>query len=323
MPSPYRRDVARLKAEVVARVAAGESLRAIGAVAGMPCQATVRKWALADAGFAGDLAAARARAGALELRYDAAVAAAFLARAKGGETVNALLRAPGMPSRRAYRHWQATEPGFAEAVAALRRRRDEAIGAQGRARRRAFDQALADRIVVAVHMGATLEAALAGDPAAPCKPTLRRWRREEPEFDRVLKMAFEGWRARWGVARNCIPQVAEDIVDQIVVGHTFASIAREGGPSRTTLRRWIAARPDFAAEVAEACELRDAWFQEQVAAVAASTPPGAVSEAKRAVGPILRHMVRLRHRPGAVHRKRGACDEPSDTDHPRAPLSRG
>ena len=98
MPSPYRRDVARLKAEVVARVAAGESLRAIGAVAGMPCQATVRKWALADAGFAGDLAAARARAGALELRYDAAVAAAFLARAKGGETVNALLRAPGMPS---------------------------------------------------------------------------------------------------------------------------------------------------------------------------------------------------------------------------------
>lgn len=305
MPSPYRRDVARLKAEVVARVGAGESLRAIGAVAGLPGHQTVRKWALADPEFAEALAAARVQAGALELRYDAGVAAAFLARARAGEQVNALLLAPGMPSRRAYRHWQATEAGFAHAVAGLRARRDRAIGAHGRARRRAFDPALADRIVLAVYAGATLEAALASEPALPCKPTLRRWRREAPQFDRALKEAFANWRERWGVARNCIPQVAEDIVDAIVTGATFASIAREGGPSRTTLRRWVGARPDFASAVAEACELRDAWFHEQVSAVAETTPPGGVAEAKRAVGPILRHMTRLRHRPGAVHRKRG------------------
>jgi transposase-like protein len=305
MPSRYRRDVARLKAEIVARVEAGESLRAIGAAPGLPGHQTVRKWALEDAGFAAELAVARSRAGSLELRYDEALAAAFLARARAGEQINALLREPGMPSRRAYRAWQATEAPFAAAVLALRQRRDRAIGEHGRARFRAWDPALGERIIAAVSEGATLEAALAGDPALPCKPTLRRWRREQPAFDAVLRMIFADWRGRRAVARDCIPQVAEDIVDQIVTGGTFASISREGGPSRTTLRRWVAARPDFAAEVAQACELRDDWFREQVAATAAMTPPGAVGEARRSVGPILRHMVRLRHRPGTVHRRRG------------------
>ena len=315
MASPYRRDVARLKAEVVARVGAGETTRGIGAGSGMPCVDTVWRWTLADPAFAADLAAARARAAALELRYDPAVAAEFLARAQAGEAVNDLLRAAGMPSRRTYRHWQATEASFAEAVAGLRARRDRAIGARGRARFRAFDAALGDRIVLAVYAGMTLEEALASDAVLPCRPTLRRWRREAPQFDRALKEAFAERRERWGVARDCVPEVTEDITHAIAVGHTFASIARDGGPSRTTLRRWVAARPDFAAAVARACELRDDWFNEQVVEVAMRTPPGGMREAKKAVGPILRHMTRLRHRPGAVHRRRGV--EPSNTAHPR------
>lgn len=304
MPSRYRRDAARLKAEIVARVEAGESLRAIGGAPGLPGAETVRKWARVDAGFAAELAAARSRAGSLGLRYDAAVAEAFLARARAGETINALLREPGAPSRRAYRCWQASQPAFAEAVLALRRRRDRQIGLRGRARFRAWDPVLGERILRAVSEGATLDEALAGDPVLPCKPTLRRWRREQPQFDAVLRMILADWRGRRAVARNCTPEVAEEIAERIVEGGSFASISREpGGPSRTTLRRWVAARPDFAAEVARACDLREDWYREQVVAIAKATPPGGVTDGKRAVGPILRHMVRLRHRPGAVHRK--------------------
>jgi hypothetical protein len=61
----------------------------------------------------------------------------------------------------------------------------------------------------------------------------------------------------------------------------------------------VAARPDFAQAVARACELRDDWFNEQVVDAALR------GARKRDVGPILRHMTRLRHRPGAVHRRRG------------------
>ena len=167
MPSPYRREATRLKAEIVARVAAGESLRALGALSGLPGAHTVRNWARADPGFAAELAVARARGAERGCAFDEAKAAAFLARARAGEPINALLHEPGMPGRRAYRYWQATDAAFAEAVLALRRRRDQQIGVHGRARLRAWDPALGDRIIVAVHKGATLAEALAGDPALP------------------------------------------------------------------------------------------------------------------------------------------------------------
>ena len=312
MPSPYRRDVAHLKAEVLARVGAGETLRAIGAAPGPPCVETVRKWTLADAGFAGDLAAARARAGSLELRYDEAVAAAFLARARAGETINALLREPGMPSRRGYRYWQATQAPFAEAVWALRQRRDQGIGERGRARYRAWDAGLGDRIILAIHRGGRLEDVLAGDPALPSRPIVRRWRREQPEFDAVLKMLIAAHRRARGAAPGCTSEMTDKVVARIVEGGSFASVGREPGmPSRQTLRRWMRVRPEFAKAVAWACHHREDWYRDQIALIAESATPGKV--ARRRMGPLLRQLVRLRHRPGAVHRKR----EPTNTDHPR------
>lgn len=298
----------RLKREILARVTGGESLRVLQAVAGLPGPHCVRNWALADPEFASELATARLRSVERPLQLDDAMAAAFLARARAGETINDLLRAPGMPRRRAYRRWLSTDLAFAEAILALRQRRDQQIGERGRARYRGWDPALGDRIIVAVNKGATLEGALAADPALPSLPIVRRWRREQPQFDWVLRTMFTAPRRRGlvrGTAPRCTPRMAQAIVDRIVRGGSFASIGREPRmPSRQTLRRWVAVRPDFAAAVAQACEHREDWYYDQIQMIAEDATPGTVAEAKRRMGPLLRQLVRLRHRPGAVHRRR-------------------
>jgi hypothetical protein len=269
----------------------------------------VRKWARADPAFAAELAGARARAGSLRYRFDEGVAAAFLARARAGETINDLLRQPGMPGRRAYRHWQATQAHFAEAVFALRQRRDHQIRDKARARYRAWDPALADRIILSVHRGATLAQALAGDPELPCLPIVRRWRREQPEFDAVLRMMLPAWRRKRGEARGCTPELTERVVDHIIEGGSFNSLGREPGmPSRQTLRRWVRVRPEFAQAVAWACHHREDWYRDQIQMIAESATPGTMKETRRRMGPLLRQLVRLRHRPGAVHRKASPAD---------------
>ena len=307
MPSPYRRDVARLKAGIVERVARGEALRVVCGEAGVPGRETVRAWARADAAFGDALAEAEARG---EWRrvwaFDEAVAAAFLARARAGETVKSLLGSAGMPSRRTYRHWQATQAPFAEAVFALRQQRAAELGARGRGRRRAFDPVLADRLIVALHKGAraglTLEAVLAADPALPCRPTLRRWRRENPAFDQGMRMILA---ARRGVGRPVPEVLVDDIVGHIVEGGSFASYERAGGPTRATLRRWHGRDPAFAEAVAQACEWREDGYEDQILDIAMRTPPGPLRAMNRAVGPLKRQLVRLRHRPGAAHTRRG------------------
>lgn len=312
MPSQYRRDLPRLKAAIVARVLAGQSLRATCADPAMPRVQTVRNWAAADPGFAAELVDARRRAEwRRRFAFNEGDAAAFLARARAGETVNSLIGAAGMPSRRTYRYWCATDAGFAEAVAALRHQRDAQIGAHGRARFRAFDQGLADRLIVALHrglpMGFKFEEVLAADPALPSRPVVTRWRRERPEFDRVLRMIFAACRYLHNSGFRVPADLSEAMCDVIVEGGSFASLSRmPQGPARATLRLWHRADPVFAAAVAWACEARDDFLHEQVCEVAERTPPGPIREMNRAVGPLLRQMVRLRHRPGAVHVKREA-----------------
>ena len=310
MPSAYRRSATRMKAEIVARTAAGEVQRAICAAPGMPTAHTVRNWAKADPAFGEALAAARRRGDWVRLwGFDEAKAAAFLARARAGEGVHALLGAPGMPTRKQYDRWRASQPAFAQAAFALLKRRDAGLGERGRARRRDFDPALADRIIVGLHKGLPrglrLEDVLAADPALPCKPVLRRWRREQPQFDRVLRMIFSAWRARRGALRPVPDFLAEDICSHILEGGSFASFERlPGAPSRQTPRRWVKNDLRFADQVAWACEGRDELFDELIYEAARRTPPGPLAEMKRAIGPLSRQQTRLRHRPGAVHRRR-------------------
>jgi hypothetical protein len=280
-------------------------LQAVSAAPGLPCKDIVRRWARADGEFTEALRIARAQAEWLALRYDEAVAAEFLRRARAGETINDLLREPGMPSRRAYRHWQMTQAPFCEAIGALRQRRDQGIAERCRARYRDWDAGLGDRIILGVHRGGRLAEVLAGDPALPSLPIVRRWRREQPEFDAVLRMMIAAHRRVRGAAPGCTPAMTDKIVARIVMGGSFASVGREPGmPSRQTLRRWMRVRPEFAEAVAWACHHREDWYYEQITLIAEAATPGNLKAARRQMGPLLRHLVRLRHRPGAVHRKR-------------------
>lgn len=304
MPSPYRRDVPRLKAQILVRVGAGAALRGIGAEAGMPGAQTVRNWARADAGFAAELRGARQQADWRKRQaFDPAKAQAFLARAQAGETVRSLLGAPGLPTTANYRHWKANHPPFAEAARALLARRNAEIGARGRARRRAWDPVLGDRIIVGLHKGTPLDDLLASDPLLPCRPTLTRWRREQPLFDGALRMLFSAWRARRPSLLRAPPPRVTAVVTHIVKGGSFASFSRRpGAPTRGTLRRWVRVNPGFAAEVALACEQRDYWYEDQILMIAEDAGAGTVGIARRDIGRLKRQLTRLRHRPGTPHR---------------------
>jgi hypothetical protein len=310
MPSHYRRDAPRLKAEIVARVDAGEALHAVCASPGMPGKDSVRAWAKSDVAFGEALAAARRRAAWRRLwAFDEAKAAAFLARARAGEPVKSLLGRPGMPSHGQYHRWRAAQPPFAEATFALRQRRDARARAWGLARRRDFDRVLADRIVVQMNKGLRLEDILAADPELPGSVTLARWRRQQPEFDAVLRRIFAARRR----AAPVVPEpVVDGVVDHIVKGGSLASFSRlPGAPSRGTLRRWMRDR-NFAAAVAQACEFREEWYEDQILMLAQTSPAGSVGEAERSIGQLKRQLARLRGRPGPPKQKK-----------PGSPLPRG
>ena len=131
---------------------------------------------------------------------------------------------------------------------------------------------------------------------------LTRWRREAPAFDAVLRMIFAARRAMGPRVHGLL---VEDVADHIVEGGSFASYSRApGGPARGTLRRWYRADRAFARAVDEACERREEMLDFELWLAAEQVPPGPVKEMTRAVAPIIRNMVRLRHRPGAVHRRR-------------------
>lgn len=304
MPGQYRRDAARLKAEIVGRADAGEALRAICASPGVPAEDTVRTWAKADAAFGEALATARRRGTWRRLwTFDEAMAAAFLSRARAGEPIGSLLGQAGMPTRETYRRWKTAQPPFAEAVFALRQRRDVQLGERGRARRRPFDQALADRIIVRLNAGVfaklRLEEVLAADPDLPSSVILTRWRREQPEFDNVLRVIAS-------VRRRAVAPVPEPIVrrvvSHIVEGGSLASFSRlRGAPSQGMLRRWRR-DPGFAREVARACDWREEWYHDQILMAAQDATPQTACEIQRRIGALKRHLGRLHHRPGPVRR---------------------
>jgi hypothetical protein len=238
--------------------------------------------------------------------------AAILARVEAGARLRAVCAGAGMPCVHTVRNWALADGRFAQALA-LARRIGDARRKPGR--RRAFDQALADRIIVGVNKGLKLEAVLAADPALPCRPTLRRWRREEPEFDLVLRKMFAAWRSlgqglagaspRGSAGERRVPELARAVVcEAIRDGGSFASLARDGLASRGTLRRWYRADPDFAEAVDDACDFREETLDFELWMAAEGVPPGPVREMNRAVAPITREILRMRHRPGAVHRAR-------------------
>ena len=203
--------------------------------------------------------------------------------------------------------------GFAHAMAQARR-----IGARRRRpgrRQRTFDAVLANRIIAGVSKGLKLAAVLAADPALPCRPTLRRWRREAPAFDAVLKAIFADWRGRGHGLCGASPRglrgerrVPELVRDIGLRGDPGRRVVRQPGAGRVGVARHAAALvsggPGVRAGRGRGLRLSRGDLGLRAWIAAEQVPPGPVREMNRAVAPITREILRMRHRPGAVHRRR-------------------
>ena len=308
MPRPYP-DRRGLQRAVLARVAAGETVKAVGLEAGMPSQDLVSVWARADPVFRAELDDALRRGAWRRLyAFDEAKAAAFLARVRAGEAVNDVVGQPGMPGRKTYRYWKATQASFAEAMGAIRQRRDTHLGLRARDRLwRAWDPAVADRIVARLWMGTPLRDLKAADPDLPGVEIVRRWRREQPGFGRAVDFVLAAWarkRPGWQADRRCTPALSEAIREKLVMGGSFRSIGAEPGmPSATRMGRWMRTEPAFAAMVREACVDREDWYREHIDVVESEMAPGMTVAELKAIrarsAPWRVQLGRLKTRPGS------------------------
>jgi hypothetical protein len=154
--------------------------------------------------------------------------------------------------------------------------------------------------------GATLREILRSDPAFPSLTVLARWRREQPEFDAMLAFVIGAWRRKAGVRGGYTPALAEAVVDGILAGGSLRSLGRRGDlPCQRTLYNWVRTRPDFAAAVARACEVREHWYDDQMFEIAMQAPVIGVREARRRMAPLSKQLTRLRKRPGWKRRRDG------------------
>jgi hypothetical protein len=219
-----------------------------------------------DAAFAAEVAAAREQASwRRRIAFDEAQARALIKRLEPADRPLAeVLRDPDMPGYRVFRTWRRGDPWFAEEINRVLAPKAEAKADRLRARYRAFDPAVAERLGLRLWKGETLRAVLRSDKAFPSLAVLARWRREEPQFDRMLRVVFEGWRRKRGrEASLCTPALTWTIVAALLQGESLRSVSRQPGmPSQGALYSWVRTRPDFAEAVANACEDREDWFRE-------------------------------------------------------------
>ncbi|MEW5687317.1 MAG: hypothetical protein AB1942_20575 [Pseudomonadota bacterium] len=301
-------DRPQIQREILARVEAGETVRAICAGPGMPCPRSVTNWARADAaGFGEALRAARGRA--LERRrdgYDEAVAQAVLARLRDGARVDDVWREPGMPGRRKWCRWVRSQAHIAEEYDGLMRQRAETrTPRMRRGRYRAFDPAVGERLVRRLSDGEPLRAVLRSDKAFPSLAVLARWRRENPDFGRRIGEVLQGWRRRRGRERTrCTPEVTAWVNLLLSKGHSLRGISRmPGAPSLKAFYNWVRDREGFASAVEWGCHHREGWFREQIIEAAHQAGAASVRELTRATAPWVRQETRLRKTPGWKRRK--------------------
>ena len=257
-----RYDRPAAKAAILARVAAGETVAGVARSGPpMPRHAAIIQWARADPLFKAALEDARRRGGwARVFAFDEAVAAAFLRRVAEGERVRDLLDRPGMPGQRAYRFWMRTQGEFQAAMRRIRAGKYSQASRTGHPRWRAWDAAVADRLLVTVAKGAPMRATLSTDPAFPSLTVLRRWRDEHRDFAAGLKVALRVGRRHREAAR--CEALAEAMTDEIGLKVLDgASLRALGGrdpdlPCAGTLYAWKRRFPAFARAMAIAEDMR-------------------------------------------------------------------
>ncbi|HEY0648699.1 hypothetical protein [Phenylobacterium sp.] len=312
MPAPLP-DRNGLKAEILRRVAAGETLKAVCASPGMPRPRTVYGWTWTDASFDDALAEALRKGEWLRHRaFDEDKARAFLARLAAGEPLTQLVNEPAMPNELTLRHWRMEQGQFGAEVRRLVRMHQVARGvARGQARLaryRPWNEAEGDRVLVRVGRGEPIPGLCRGDPGLPEPWLIERWRRESPEFAHDLALHIQTGRrkrpSRHAARRR--EAVVEALMMAILRGGTFNSLqGRNGFPTRRTLGRWVRKDPEFAKAVARACRDReDALLAAQLDILdrAGSLP---MRSLRRLLAPLRRRVASLRTRPGFRRSRRG------------------
>ncbi|MBU1376949.1 MAG: hypothetical protein KKE02_03455 [Alphaproteobacteria bacterium] len=307
MPSYAAADRARITDFIFDRLASGLSLAQIAALPGHPSQRTLLRWARADPHLAALIAHGRAVCRPRERHpFNPTRAADLLLRVRRGEPLSRLLRRPDLPNRRALDAWKRQDPAFAADLEAAKAFADPERRRYGHRRARMpFDQAVADRIMLAVLRGATL-AQLHRDPSLPGATGLKRWCAADPDFDAALRSAMKiGFpaRRRAGAQALCA-QLTHEIVRRIADGASLFSLGREPGmPCADTLYNWVREHPAFAIEIAEACQFRDWMLADQAQAIAERLAPADLATARRAVGAINQKLGQLNRHPGAGRRQ--------------------
>jgi hypothetical protein len=288
----------RLKLDILDRIAAGELLTAICADPAMPSHGAVLLWRRRDPAFATALADARRTADHIRrYAFDEGRAQAILARVRAGEKLQSILRDPDMPSRKVCTQWRATQAHFQEELSRLHdlHRKDRLQRLRDGAW--AFDQAVADRIMVRVARGEPL-CRVNADPAMPGRGLLNRWRRERPDYDRLMRRAVVmGWGRRGPRLRT--PELTEAILDGLVLGESLASLGRRPDmPSAATLYAWVAQDEAFARQVVQACDQREDWYDDQMVMLDDAPDPATMKAWRARIAPLVRRRGQLHPRPG-------------------------
>lgn len=290
-----------LKTHICERVKALGGLAAVCREAGMPHIETVRLWAKDDVSFAETLKDARRRGWfRLKWAFDEAKARRVLGHLRAGGSIHDMPTGAEWPPLRMVRYWRAIDGEFGAEVVRLQ---TVLRGNRGRPFGRAsvaFDRATADRVILAVARGGRVDLLHRSDPTLPGMRVIDRWRREDEEFAIGLGVAMKVRRAK--VRREpamLTPELKQTIIDRIREGGSLASLSREAGmPGGTTLYGWVRRSPEFAKDVAQACEDREDWWADQVG-MAMDDAPGASAAVLRArLAPVMKGWQRHQNRPG-------------------------
>lgn len=255
-----------IRHEICERVLAGERLKDICAGPGAPSYGAVYLWRRQDPAFGVELATALSVAfWRRRYPFDDAKAAEIVRRMGEGESLGSILRDPSMPGRRCVLNWRRTQGHFAEAVGLQMRRWKQHTQALNHPPRRDFDPATAETVLLRLARGARL-----GDLSAeglPGSTVLRRWRKEQPDFDADLRLVLRhGPRVRSVLRARA---TASDVADRVREGGSLQSVGAEPGmPCGETLRTWSRRYGDFATEIREACDARDDALADEILGIA-------------------------------------------------------
>src|SRR5689334_4389295 len=106
---------------------------------------------------------------------------------------------------------------------------------------REFDEAVADAMLLRVMKGEPWRRMLETDPAMPCRAVVYRWRRDHPDWDGALRLAFRTGRlARERMRRAPSAALVEAIGGRIALGASLRSLGGEAGmPCAGTLYAWV------------------------------------------------------------------------------------